>query len=151
MRGHENYRTKRNTALFFFSFLKELLKKVRSYFFPHSMGILTDNTIMRYLLSELFAYFTVSFLFFFIADKYLTTSDGTITFTPPKNDSSANVNYRVTIISKEVPTVKSVVNITVKFEKKPDEAIIQDSGTTTLADHPSESNPLTPDPAPAGE
>ena len=28
MRGHENYRTKRNTALFFFSFLKELLKKV---------------------------------------------------------------------------------------------------------------------------
>lgn len=66
MRGRENYRTKRNTALFFFSFLKELLKKVRSYFFPHSMGILTDNTIMRYLLSELFAYFTVSFLFFFM-------------------------------------------------------------------------------------
>ena len=58
------------------------------------------------------------------ADKYLSTSGGTITFTPPKNDGSANVNYRVTITSKEVPTVKSVVNITVKIEKKPDEAII---------------------------
>ena len=85
------------------------------------------------------------------ADKYLSTSGGTITFTPPKNDGSANVNYRVTITSKEVPTVKSVVNITVKFEKKPDEAVIQDSGKTTSEDNPSESNPLTPDSAPAGE
>ena len=82
------------------------------------------------------------------ADKYLTTSGGTITFTPPNNYSGANVNYRVTITSKEVPTVKSVVNITVKFEEKPVKTELEEPGED-LGENPGENLPGGGQPAPA--
>ena len=82
------------------------------------------------------------------ADKYLTTSGGTLSFIPPNNYSGANVNYRVTITSKEVPTVKSVVNITVKYEEKPVETTLEELEFGEELPE-GEQSAASPDPAPA--
>lgn len=53
-------------------------------------------------------------------DSYLSVNGESVTFKPPANYSGSNINYRVTIASKEVPSCKSVIHVTVQFEEKPE-------------------------------
>lgn len=53
------------------------------------------------------------------ADQYLTTDGGTVLFAAPNNYSGANITYRITIASREVPSCTARVKVTMQYEEKP--------------------------------
>lgn len=64
-------------------------------------------------------------------NSYLYVNGSTITFNAPANYSGENINYRVIVTSKEVPSCKAVINITVQHEEKPVESTNQSSDETS--------------------
>lgn len=61
-------------------------------------------------------------------NSYVLIDGSTVTFMPPSNYSGEDIYYRVTITSKEVPSCKSVINVTLQHTDQP--AAASNSGSS---------------------
>lgn len=77
-------------------------------------------------------------------NEFLSVDGTNVTFNTPANYTGANINYRVIVTSKETPSCKSVINVTVQFTDKPEETVeTTDSSGETDANANSGSNANT--------